>query len=257
MRAKILIIEDEPSIADALVYALQSENFDTRWESTGAAGLAAARRECPDCVVLDVGLPDMTGFDVCRALRAFSDVPVIFLTARDGEIDRVVGLELGADDYVVKPFSPRELAARVRAILRRTSPQRNHLALGNGGNGIPSPAEACDSAAAQPEPPVSPAPPRFLQHDPVRMQIHCLGQVLSLTRNEYRLLAVLIASPGRVFSRDQLMEAAWDDPASALDRTVDAHVKSLRAKLRAIAPDSEPLQTHRGLGYSLSPEAAS
>ena len=149
-------------------------------------------------------------------------MPVIFLTARSGEVDRIVGLELGADDYVAKPFSPRELTARVRAVLRRS-------------NG------AAGAATA----------PAGWKHDEARCRISYRGRALDLTRNEYRLLRALLAAPGRVFSRDQLMTAAWEDPGAALDRTVDAHIKTLRAKLREAAPEAEPIETHRGLGYSL------
>jgi len=227
---RILIIEDEPAIADTLVYALRSEHFETVWVKTGRDGLAAFARDGADCLLLDVGLPDASGFDVCREVRASSDVPVLFLTARDAEIDRVLGLELGADDYVVKPFSPRELVARVRALLRR--------------------ARHAPAAAPRPAEPAA----RFLAHDPRRMRILCRGIALPLTRNEYRLLATLLSAPGRVFTRDQLMEAAWEDPGAALDRTVDAHVKSVRAKIRAAAPGSNPIVTHRGLGYSLLEE---
>lgn len=234
MGPTVLIIEDEPSIADAIEYALRSEGFQTLLARTGGDGLSLARAHAPACLVLDIGLPDRSGFDVCRDLRSFTDTPVIFLSARDGEIDRVLGLELGADDYVVKPFSPRELAARVRAILRR----RPAL-----------PGESTPVAA--------PSPAAWLRHDASRRRILCDGQVLPLTRNEYLLLATLLSAPGRVFSRDQLMEAAWEDPGSALDRTVDAHVKSVRAKIRAIAPDRPAIETHRGLGYSLDETAAS
>lgn len=231
-RPRILVIEDETAIADAIVYALQTEGFEPVWKTRGADGLAAARETAFALVVLDVGLPDANGFDLCRELRRVdAALPIIFLTARSAEVDRIVGLELGADDYVVKPFSPRELTARVRAVLRRTQ----------NGNG----------AAAAVTPPAN----RAWNHDAARCRISYRGHSLELTRNEYRLLAALLASPGRVFSRDQLMVAAWDDPGAALDRTVDAHVKLLRAKLREAAPDADPIVTHRGLGYSLREEA--
>ena len=165
----------------------------------------------------------MSGFDVCREIQRTAAVPVIFLTARSSEVDRIVGLELGADDYLAKPFSPRELTARVRAVLRRS-------------NGA-APGVASREAK--------------WVHDAARCRIGYHGKTLELTRNEYRLLAALLASPGRVFSRDQLMTTAWDDPGAALDRTVDAHVKLLRAKLREVAPEDDPITTHRGMGYSL------
>lgn len=227
VRQTVLVVEDEASIAETITYALRTEGFTPVWKTTGREALAVLAAEPVALVVLDVGLPDMSGFDVCRALRAKHEVPVIFLTARSAEVDKIVGLELGADDYLAKPFSPRELTARVRAVLRRAS------------GGGAKPAAATNGIWA---------------HDEARCRISYRGQALDLTRNEYRLLATLVAAPGRVFSRDQLMHAAWDDPGAALDRTVDAHVKSVRAKLRVAAPDSDPIVTHRGLGYSLREE---
>ena len=221
-RQTILVVEDEAAIAETIVYALQTEGFAPVWKTTGRDALRVLWEQPVALVVLDVGLPDMSGLDVCRELRKRHAVPVIFLTARSGEVDKIVGLELGADDYVAKPFSPRELTARVRAVLRR----------GNGaGKGGASPAGWA--------------------HDEAKCRINFQGHTLDLTRNEYRLLAALLASPGRVFSRDQLMAAAWDDPGASLDRTVDAHIKTLRAKLRGVAPAADPIVTHRGLGYSL------
>ncbi len=222
-RQTILVVEDEPKIAETIVYALQSEGFAVAWKTMGREALAAAAEPGVALVVLDVGLPDMSGFDVCRELQRRGPLPVIFLTARSSEVDKVVGLELGADDYLAKPFSPRELTARVRAVLRRS----------NGTKDAPA------------------VPPGEWQHDAARCRICYRGKPLELTRNEYRLLGVLLAAPGRVFSRDQLMAAAWDDPGAALDRTVDAHIKTLRAKLRGVAPETDPIVTHRGLGYSL------
>lgn len=238
-RQTILVVEDEQSIAETITYALQTEGFAPVWKSTGREALAVAAGQPVTLVVLDVGLPDMSGFDVCRELQKLGAPPVIFLTARSGEVDRIVGLELGADDYLAKPFSPRELTARVRAILRR--------AQGRGATASP------EGAAAASKP--APASGGTWRHDEARCRIAYRGTALELTRNEYRLLAALLASPGRVFSRDQLMAAAWDDPGAALDRTVDAHVKLLRAKLREIAPEADPIVTHRGLGYSLREEA--
>jgi two-component system, OmpR family, catabolic regulation response regulator CreB len=228
-RQIILLVEDEPPIAETIIYALQTEGLVPLWKTTGRDALAALAEQEVALVVLDVGLPDVNGFDLCREIRRQHKVPVIFLTARSGEVDRVVGLELGGDDYVTKPFSPRELTARVRAVLRRSR--------GEGG-----------AAAAPP-------PSGVWRHDEARCRISYRARPLDLTRNEYRLLRTLLAQPGRVFSRDQLMEAAWEDPGAALDRTVDAHIKLLRAKLRAVAPDADPLVTHRGLGYSLREES--
>lgn len=225
-RPTVLVVEDEPPIAETIIYALKTEGFAPVWHTTGSEALATLRRQPVALVVLDVGLPDMSGFDVCRELRRTKAVPVIFLTARSGEVDKIVGLELGADDYLAKPFSPRELTARIRAVLRRTQ----------------APTAAAPRTSA------------IWHHDAERCRIAYRGQALELTRNEYRLLAVLVAAPGRVFSRDQLMEAAWPDPGAAMDRTVDAHIKLLRGKLRVAAPDADPIVTHRGLGYALREE---
>ena len=228
-RPAILVVEDEAAIAETIVYALQTEGFVPVWKSTGREALAAAVEQAFALVILDVGLPDMSGLDVCRELQRSGRVPVIFLTARNGEVDKIVGLELGADDYMAKPFSPRELTARVRAVLRRSG----------------------EKASVSP---VLGESKSVWQNDAARCRISYRGHLLELTRNEYRLLAALILSPGRVFNRDQLMTAAWDDPGASLDRTVDAHIKTLRSKLRECAPDSDPIVTHRGLGYSLREE---
>jgi two-component system catabolic regulation response regulator CreB len=232
VQPKILIIEDEPAIADTLLYALRTEGFDPQWCATGEAGLAALATQSFALVVLDVGLPDGSGFEFCKTIRQRSSVPIFFLTARSSEIDRVVGLEIGADDYLVKPFSPRELTARVKAILRRTQ---------NATTSSPPPASA----------PAGVSPAGVFTVDDGRCRILYHGQTLELTRYEFRLLRALASQPGRVFSRDQLMAAAWEEPEASLDRTVDAHIKTLRAKLRAIRADTDPIQTHRGLGYSL------
>ncbi len=218
--AHILIVEDEAAIADTLIFALQGEGFTTTWLSLGQEALAHQRQAPADLIILDIGLPDISGFETCKQLRRFSDVPVMFLSARDGEIDRVVGLEIGADDYVVKPFSPREVAARVRAILKRVGPG------------------------------VAPA---LFQVDLARMQISYRSQPLSLTRHEFRLLQSLLEHPERVFSREQLLDAVGVPADAGYERNIDSHIKSLRSKLRSVAADAEPIQTHRGLGYSYSP----
>ena len=224
----ILVVEDEPAIADTVVYALATDGFAPHWAASGEAALAAAAGTSFALAIVDIGLPDINGFELFRRLQAAQPaLPVIFLTARSGEIDRVVGLELGADDYVAKPFSPRELVARVRTVLRRAR----------------RPAAAAPAAAAA------------FAVDDERKLIRFHGRPLDLSRIEYRLLKVLVERPGRVFSRDELMERAWDDPAAAFDRTVDAHVKTLRAKLRAVAPDADPIVTHRGMGYALREDA--
>lgn len=227
----VLLVEDEPAIADTLVYALETECFTVTHALTGADALAAASHGNFDFAILDIGLPDMTGLDVCRRLRETSAIPVLFLTARDGELDRILGLELGGDDYVTKPFSPREIVARVRAILRRS-------------NGGASPSRENHTSTSH-------AP---LHHDHATMRIHCAGAPLDLTAHEYKLLLVLMEQPGRVFTRDQLLDQAWQDPGAVTDRTVDAHIKSIRSKLRAALSGAENLiETRRGLGYSLVP----
>ena len=226
MSKTVLIVEDEQAIADSIAYALRTDGFTPRHVTLGEQALAVLRSEAaPQLVVLDIGLPDMSGLEVCRRLRQFSEVPVIFLTARSDEIDRIVGLEIGADDYVTKPFSPRELVARIRVILRR--------------------AGAGAGAGA------APALARFeLRALEAKVLFH--GQPLDLTRYEYLLLKTLLEHPGHVLSRAQLMARVWSAAPDTLDRTVDAHVKSLRAKLRAIDAQADPIQTHRGLGYSLA-----
>jgi two-component system catabolic regulation response regulator CreB len=234
MRPLILIVEDEPGIADTLQYALRTDGFEPLWCATGEAALQAMTAQNPALVILDVGLPDLSGFEVFKRLRDSSEVPVVFLTARADEIDRVVGLELGADDYVTKPFSPRELVARVRTVLRRT--QRG---------ASPSRPGALDAPAAA-------AAPRAFEVDEGRRQIRFYGRVLELSRYEYGLLKTLVSRPGHVYTRDRLLELVWDDHAESLDRTVDAHVKTVRAKLKAIAPTLEPIRTHRGAGYALA-----
>lgn len=231
--ARILVVEDEPAIADTIVYALSTEGFVPHWSATAQAAIEAAASPSIGgpfaLAILDVGLPDQNGFDLFRRLQQVDPaLPAIFLTARTSEIDRVVGLELGADDYVAKPFSPRELIARVRTVLRRIKRSEAQKA-------------ATAPAHAQ----------TLFAIDDERKQIRFRNQALDLSRYEYRLLKVLAERPGRVYSRDELMNLVWDDPAASFDRTVDAHVKQLRAKLRTIDPSIDPIQTHRGLGYSL------
>ncbi len=228
-RQKIILVEDEQAIADTLLYALGSEGFDVCHVALGSEAIATLRATEADLVILDVGLPDTTGFEVLKQIRALPerrDVPVIFLTARAEEIDRILGLELGADDYVTKPFSPREVAARVRAILRREARSRGTEAM---------------------------EPATTWRHDAAGMRIVFRAQTLDLTRYEYLLLALLLSSPGRVFTREQIMDRVWSDAPETSDRSIDTHVKTLRAKLRAVDPIGEPIVTHRGIGYSLAP----
>ena len=219
----ILIVEDEPSIAETLIYACEEAGIGTTHHLLGSEAILAAQKTNFDFIVLDVGLPDMTGFDVCKKIRESSNIPILFLTARNHEIDRIVGLEIGADDYVTKPFSPREIVARIHAILRRT--------------------QVTNSAKS---------PNSSLFHvDEIANRIQYRGQYLELTRYEFLLLKTLIQQPKRVYSRDQLMDIVWANAENTLERTVDAHIKTLRAKLRGIDAASEAIVTHRGMGYSL------
>ncbi len=222
MKARILIVDDEPAIVDAIQYALETEGFETVCFSCGLPVLEALKEHPADLIVLDIGLPDISGFDLCKEIRRKSPIPIIFLTARADEIDRIVGLEIGGDDYITKPFSPREVSARVKAVLRRTC-TNNH-----------------DSTNHE----------AFAVNESKR-QISFYGTVLDLSRYEYEILKTFIRRPGHVLSRDQLMNMVWEQPECSLDRTIDAHIKNIRAKLRSIRPDTDPIVTHRGMGYSL------
>jgi DNA-binding response OmpR family regulator len=219
-RGLVLVVEDDPAIADLIGRYLRRDGFGVHVERDGPGGLAAAGRLGPVAIVLDVGLPGLDGVEVCRRLRAAGDqVPVLFVTARDDEVDRVLGLELGADDYVTKPFSPRELAARVRAVLRRAEravAAASDLALG----------------------------PVVLRTGSRRVLVE--GREVALTATEFDLLAHLLAVPDRVFTREQLLSAVWGYAATAGTRTVDVHIAQLRAKL---GPDA-PIRTVRGVGYA-------
>jgi DNA-binding response regulator len=217
---QILLIEDDPAIADPLTYALARENWQVVWHDTGIAALAALQQQVFDCIILDVGLPDTDGFELCRRIRRDWATPLIFLTARNEEVDRIVGLELGADDYCGKPFSSRELISRIKAVCRRSKGQGR--------------------AAAD-----------VWQVNESAQTIAYHGQTLDLTRYEFRLLRHLLAHAGQTFDRDQLVNTLWDHPDHIDNRTVDSHIKTLRQKLRAIAPDADPIRTRRGYGYVL------
>ena len=224
MKPTILIVEDERAIAETIQYALETDGFKTHYLTSGRPVLTFLDQETVDLIILDIGLPDINGLELCKEIRKTYNLPIIFLTARSEEIDRVVGLEIGADDYVVKPFSPRELAARIKAVLRRSpdikfrgDPPSNHV----------------------------------FQIDASRRQIWYFDTALELSRYEYNLLKILILRPGHVFSREHLMELAWEEPEASMDRTVDAHVKNIRTKLKAIKPEIDPIATHRGVGYAL------
>lgn len=220
----ILLVEDEIAIAETVVYALQADGHTVRHCLDGQQARAAVRDAAFDLAILDVGLPDVSGFALCGELRRTAPLPVIFLTAQAAESERVLGFDLGADDYIAKPFSLRELVARVRVALRRGAVQQAGSDVTRTG---------------------------AFEHDAEGRRIRYHGHALDLTRYEYGLLAALLARPGAVLSRMQLMDRVWEDAAETGDRTVDTHVKTLRAKLRAAAPAADPLRTHRGVGYSL------
>jgi two-component system, OmpR family, catabolic regulation response regulator CreB len=219
---RILIVEDEPSIADTIQFPLETDGCVTERCGTGGEALD----------LLAKARFDLIGFDACRRIRVTSNVPILFLTARSEEIDRVVGLEIGGDDYVSKPFRPRELSARIRAILRRVS--------------LPDPVDQ--------QLPTTDTNCGALSIDRERKVVRYFGERLTLSRYEFRLLEILANAPGRVYSRAQLMEAAWEEPEASMERTVDAHIKSLRSKLRQVRPEIDAIQTHRGFGYSLLEE---
>lgn len=237
----LLLLEDDPAIASMVIYALSREGFEV--EHVALLGLARDRLQAQGashgayaCAILDVGLPDGSGLDLCRELRQqggrLAALPVLMLTARSEELDRVLGLELGADDYVTKPFSPRELSARVRALLRRA--------------GL---AAAADASAPLPKE----TPPTGLVCDADGQRVHYGGKVLPLTRRELGLLTTLLKAPGRIWSREALLDAVWGQDADSTDRTVDTHIKTLRAKLREAGCDPDLIGTHRGMGYAIDP----
>ncbi len=222
MKQKILIVEDEPAIADTIQYALETEGFDTKCLAEGRPVQEILARENFAMIILDIGLPDINGIELCKQLREKYSLPIIFLTARSDEIDKIVGLEIGADDYITKPFSPRELSARIKAILRRAAHNADSKSKGS-----------------------------VFQTDESRRKITYFNTPLDLSYHEYNLMKVFISRPGFVFSRDQLMDLAWDEPETSMDRTVDAHIKNIRAKLKSIKPEIDPIRTNRGMGYSL------
>lgn len=226
MKPKILLIEDESKIAETLLYALETDGFQALRAATGNEGLKLLKEKTFDLVILDVGLPDQNGFEVCKKIRQHSQVPIFFLTARNNEIDKVVGLEIGADDYITKPFSPREVTARIKSIFRRL----------DGNLAAPVPAKKVVGS---------------FEIDDSKYSISFKEQSLSLTRYEYGILKLLLRRPGQVFTREQLMQEVWDEPEMALDRTIDTHIKSLRTKLRQVDPDLDIILTHRGIGYSV------
>ncbi|MGI4859170.1 MAG: response regulator [Janthinobacterium lividum] len=246
--ARILIVEDEPKLAAVLADYLHVDGFATTLLADGRDVIAHIRREPPDLMLLDLMLPGRGGIDICRDLRQFSALPVIILTARVDEIDRLLGLELGADDYVCKPFSPREVVARVKAILRRTASAAAVPSLPAASAGQPgSPPAAAPPAAVTST--VSGATGLWL--DEAAYSARLDGVALKLTPVELRLLALLAGSPGRIFQREYLLGHLYDDRRVVTDRTIDSHVKNLRRKLQALRPGSDPIASVYGVGYRL------
>jgi two-component system OmpR family response regulator len=223
---KILVVDDDAHIRQMVCFALAKSGFATVEAAHGRAALDLFARERPDLVVLDILMPEMDGTEVCRRLRRTGATPIIFLSSKDDEVDRIIGLELGGDDYVTKPFSPRELVARVRAVLRRNAASAE------------APAEG----------------PKQLQHGKLQLDLESFtaqweGQAVILTATEFAILRTLIGRPGKVFTRENLMDSAYDDHRYVSDRTIDSHVRRLRGKLSAVG--AAPIETVHGIGYKL------
>ena len=221
MNKTILVVEDELKLANILVEYLQTEGFKTKHIDIGTRVIPWIKKNNPDLVLLDLMLPAMNGKDICQEIRTFSHLPVIMITAMVDEIDRLIGLEMGADDYICKPFSPKEVVARVKAVLRRTDPEYIKDNLSNG-----------------------------FEIDSERFSITLDGIKLDLTPVEFRLLAMFIEHSGRVYNRDQILNMIFDDGRIVLDRTVDTHIKNLRHKLKKINPKTDYIRSLYGVGYS-------
>ena len=225
VRKKILVVDDEPKVCELIKAYLEKDGYDVIVTGDGGSAVEKARSLKPDLVVLDINLPVMDGLEVFRVIRTFSDVPVIMVTARDEEVDKIVGLQLGADDYVTKPFSPRELSARVGAVLRRYAEGSRLATRINAGE---------------------------LQIDTERHEVKYKGEMVPLTAAEFKLLSVMAHNPGRVFTRLQLMDLAFGEAYEGYDRTIDAHIKNIRQKIGKISGDNENIVvTVRGVGYKL------
>jgi len=224
IKNKILLIEDESAIADTIIYALSTEGFDPVWVQTGKDSLDILSKDNIDLIIIDIGLPDINGFELLKLIRKESNIPVIFLTARSEELDKVLGLELGADDYITKPFSPRELTARIKANLRRIY---NNIEQDKNNTNLP-----------------------FII-DEEKKEVKYFDKKVDLSFFEYKILTLLLSNPGMVYSRDKIIEIIWNNDADIYDRTIDAHIKSIRAKLYNINNTYEPIVTHRGFGYSI------
>ncbi|CAM5792437.1 response regulator [Castellaniella caeni] len=225
---KVLVVEDEPKLAQVLQTYLEAASYEVRCVADGLLVMDAVQQWQPALVLLDLMLPGRDGLDICRDIRAQTRIPVIMVTARTEEIDRLLGLELGADDYICKPYSPREVVARVRAVLRRAEGRADPVA----------------------------DPATGLQIVADAWQARLDGVLLDLTPVEFRLLSLLASQPGRIFSRDQVLDGLYDDHRVVTDRTVDSHIKNLRRKLAAIRPEGELIRSVYGVGYRLDLDAA-
>ena len=228
MAQQIMVVDDDPHIRQLLVFALAKAGFETREAADGEAALDAVGEAAPDLIVLDINLPRMNGLDVCRRVRAQSGVPILFLSSRDDEIDRVLGIELGADDYVVKPFSPREVVARVTAILRRTTAR-----------------------------PTSPAANAIVARGRLRLDLDAWtaawgGEEVVLTVTEFSILSTLAATPSRVFTRDAIIDRLRGPGFAVTDRTIDSHIRNLRGKFARLS-GGDVIETRPGVGYRLGP----
>ncbi|QRN92914.1 response regulator transcription factor [Archangium violaceum] len=229
-RASILVVDDDPHLREVVGFALGQAGFHVEQASNGRAGLEQVRRSVPALIVLDIMMPEMDGLEMCREVRRSHEVPIVFLSSRDDEVDRILGLELGGDDYLTKPFSPRELVARVKAVLRR--------------------ARASSSPAA----PASASSPQVLRRGPLRLDLDLWRAYwdeheVVLTVTEFHLLAALLRAPGKAFTRDELMTRVYEDVVVS-DRTIDSHVRHIRQKFAAAG--GEVIQTVHGLGYRLA-----
>lgn len=217
---KILVVEDEPKLAEVLLEYLQQAGFDGQWLQRGDEVTDWVREHAPNLIILDLMLPGKDGIEVFRELREFSRIPVVMATAKVDEIDRLLGLELGADDYVCKPYSPRELVIRVKNVLRRATMSPQEIRAHSG-----------------------------VETNPERMEALLDGQILNLTPVEFRLLHQLSSNPGKVYSRAQLLDCVYDDHRVVTDRAVDSHIKNLRRKMEAVKPDCENIRSIYGVGY--------
>ena len=221
MKKTVLIVEDEKKLANILIEYLNKDGFQTKHISTGSQVIPWVRKHDPNLILLDLMLPEINGKEICQEIRTFSSLPIIMVTAMVEEIDRLIGLELGADDYICKPFSPKEVTARVKAVLRRSDPDYIKSSQSSG-----------------------------FHVNPDQYSITLAGQKLDLTPVEFRLLSMFIEYPNRVYNRDQILNKVFDDGRIVLDRTVDTHIKNLRQKLKAINPESDYIRSIYGIGYS-------